>query len=287
MGAARRTRRSCSRGCSTTPSREHRPEARWLRGGFWRNFQVKYREINDLHKQMLRTSRKVAAMPEGPGGRRARPPPPRPVQRLLLARAVRRDLHLAHAPRHLRAPDRRGGRGRPRCSGRPTRRRCGPRHGRPRRGAARRRGPGRDGQAVRGRRDRRLGHPRRPPRARGRAPAPARGLPRDAARPRGERRPPAPGRRPTRATAATAASIHDIVMVKEEGLAGRLHYDDHERRSGLVRFLAPTTRRPRRSRPPPRRSSATSATASGRSTTSRRARSRCRATGRRSASGSR
>ena len=31
-----------------------RPEARWLRGGFWRNFQVKYREINDLHKQMLR-----------------------------------------------------------------------------------------------------------------------------------------------------------------------------------------------------------------------------------------
>ena len=28
-------------------------------------------------------------------------------------------------------------------------------------------------------------------------------------------------------------------MVKEEGLAARLHYDDHERRSGLVRFLAP------------------------------------------------
>src|SRR6185369_12551918 len=42
------------------------PEARWLRGGFWRNFQVKYREINDLHKQMLRTSEKVAAMPAGP-----------------------------------------------------------------------------------------------------------------------------------------------------------------------------------------------------------------------------
>ena len=42
------------------------PEARYLRGGFWRNFQVKYREINDLHKQMLRTSAKVAAMPDGP-----------------------------------------------------------------------------------------------------------------------------------------------------------------------------------------------------------------------------
>jgi alpha-amylase len=44
---------------------EHLPEARYLRGGFWRNFQVKYREINDLHKQMLRTSAKVATMPDG------------------------------------------------------------------------------------------------------------------------------------------------------------------------------------------------------------------------------
>jgi alpha-amylase len=43
-----------------------RREARWLRGAFWRNFQVKYREINDLHKQMLRTSDKVAAMTPGP-----------------------------------------------------------------------------------------------------------------------------------------------------------------------------------------------------------------------------
>jgi alpha-amylase len=43
-----------------------RPEARWLRGAFWRNFQIKYREINDLHKQMLRTSDKVDAMGPGP-----------------------------------------------------------------------------------------------------------------------------------------------------------------------------------------------------------------------------
>ena len=42
------------------------PWARWLRGGFWRNFQVKYREINDLPKQMLRVSRKAAAMADGP-----------------------------------------------------------------------------------------------------------------------------------------------------------------------------------------------------------------------------
>jgi 4-alpha-glucanotransferase len=41
------------------------PERRFLRGGFWRNFQVRYREINDLHKQMLRASAKVAAMSDG------------------------------------------------------------------------------------------------------------------------------------------------------------------------------------------------------------------------------
>jgi hypothetical protein len=35
---------------------EGRPEARWLRGAIWRNFQVKYREVNDIHKQMLRAS---------------------------------------------------------------------------------------------------------------------------------------------------------------------------------------------------------------------------------------
>ena len=42
-----------------------RPVARWLRGAFWRNFQVRYREINDMHKQMLRTSEAVDAMPPG------------------------------------------------------------------------------------------------------------------------------------------------------------------------------------------------------------------------------
>src|SRR4030095_10642502 len=39
---------------------------RWLRGAFWRNYQVKYREVNDLHKQMLRASAKVEAMDDGP-----------------------------------------------------------------------------------------------------------------------------------------------------------------------------------------------------------------------------
>jgi alpha-amylase len=45
---------------------DHRPEARWLRGAIWRNFQVRYREINDIHKQMLATSELVDAMPPGP-----------------------------------------------------------------------------------------------------------------------------------------------------------------------------------------------------------------------------
>jgi alpha-amylase len=42
------------------------PEKGYLRGGFWRNFQARYREINDLHKQMLRVSAKVDRMPPGP-----------------------------------------------------------------------------------------------------------------------------------------------------------------------------------------------------------------------------
>jgi hypothetical protein len=42
------------------------PEARWLRGASWRSFQVKYREVNDLHKRMLRTSALVDALPDGP-----------------------------------------------------------------------------------------------------------------------------------------------------------------------------------------------------------------------------
>jgi alpha-amylase len=42
-------------------------------------------------------------------------------------------------------------------------------------------------------------------------------------------------------TGSAPSSIHELVMVKEPGLADRLHYDDHERRSALVRFLDPAT----------------------------------------------
>ena len=47
------------------------PEARFLRGGLWRNFQARYREINELHKQMLRVSEAVAGMPAGAARERA------------------------------------------------------------------------------------------------------------------------------------------------------------------------------------------------------------------------
>jgi len=41
---------------------ESRPEiARWMRGGFWRSFMMKYPEINRLHKRMLRAHAKVHA----------------------------------------------------------------------------------------------------------------------------------------------------------------------------------------------------------------------------------
>ena len=110
-----------------------------------------------------------------------------------------------------------------------------------------------------------------------RGPAPtARGLPRDAPRARGE----GPRRccRPADEGGAPS-SIHDLVMVKEEGLSRRLFYDDHERRSALVRFLDAGRdargRGPRRGR----RARATSATGRSGSTTSSRARSRCRARG--------
>ena len=76
--------------------------------------------------------------------------------------------------------------------------------------------------------------------ARGHAP-PARGLPRDAPRPRGE--PGAGGDTAGDGRRGAPASIHDIVRVKEPGLAARLHYDAYERRSGLVRSWRPHRRR--------------------------------------------
>jgi alpha-amylase len=46
------------------------PALRFLRGGFWRQFLVKYPEVNTMHKKMLRVSEKVWRMT--PGRRRLR-----------------------------------------------------------------------------------------------------------------------------------------------------------------------------------------------------------------------
>lgn len=47
------------------------PVLPFLRGATWRAFQTRYREANDLHKQMLRTSRRVHTMADGPDRERA------------------------------------------------------------------------------------------------------------------------------------------------------------------------------------------------------------------------
>ncbi len=43
----------------------------YMRGGLWRNFMVKYDEVNQLHKKSLWVSRKVHAMIEGPAKEKA------------------------------------------------------------------------------------------------------------------------------------------------------------------------------------------------------------------------
>ncbi|MEP7290071.1 MAG: alpha-amylase/4-alpha-glucanotransferase domain-containing protein [Chloroflexota bacterium] len=51
---------------SRTLAAEHRTDiTRFLRGGLWRNFMVKYDEINHMHKRMLMVSEKVHAMRRG------------------------------------------------------------------------------------------------------------------------------------------------------------------------------------------------------------------------------
>ncbi|MDR7467298.1 MAG: DUF1926 domain-containing protein [Armatimonadota bacterium] len=50
---------------------ERHPALRFVRGGFWRQFLVKYPEVNTLHKKMLRVSEKVWRIPPGRRRRRA------------------------------------------------------------------------------------------------------------------------------------------------------------------------------------------------------------------------
>ena len=244
---------------------ERRPEVRWLRGAIWRNFQVKYREVNDLHKQMLRASDLV----DGDAGRavprrRPRPPLRRPVERLLLARAVRRDLPAGSPGGGTTPPDPGGGPG----AGRAGRGRSSP--GRwsiststapPRscsRPTARSSALKPDEGAGIGRWDlRAAAFPlaavmRRRPEAYHEK-LRAHDRPTAASDERGGRR----RRVPRIRSGDRPASIHDIVTTKQAGLSELLHYDAYERRSGLVRVLPARDRAARPSPTDPRRTSST------------------------------
>ena len=230
---------------------EKRPEARWLRGGFWRNFQVKYREINDLHKQMLRTSRKVAAMTEGPARTAALDHLHRGQSNDCYWHGLFGGIYISHMRlatyEHLiaaeDAADRALGTQRVAETARP-------RHGRAPRGVPRRPGPGRHGHAGGRRRHRLVGRAWR----RGtRSPPPSAAAPRRTTRPSAptRRRAPATTRRPP--TAAHPPRSTTSSWSRRRGCRGRLFYDDHERRSALVRFLAPDeTPRGGGARPPTR-----------------------------------
>jgi alpha-amylase len=51
---------------------QHREDVlRYLRGSVWRNFMIKYDEVNHMHKRMVMVAEKVHAMPEGPDKDRA------------------------------------------------------------------------------------------------------------------------------------------------------------------------------------------------------------------------
>ena len=174
-----------------------RPEARWLRGAFWRNFQVKYREINDLHKQMLRTSDKVEAMTPGPARDGALDHLYQGQSNDCYWHGLFGGIYISHMRlatyEHLIAAEDLADAAHGVLDSTESAR---PGHGRPRRGPARDTRAGRHGGSRRGRRDRRLGHPAGPPRGDRRAAAAAGGVPRDAA----------PTRSPTRRHVPTTAS---------------------------------------------------------------------------------
>ncbi len=232
---------------------ERRPEARWLRGGFWRNFQVKYREINDLHKQMLRASAKVATMPDGPDREAALDHLHRGQSNDCYWHGLFGGIYISHMRlatcEHLIAAEDLADRalgmlraaelrdldldGRPEVylaepgqvvAVKPTE------------------GGGVGAWDIRAARHALGSVLRRRPEAyheKLRAQAAARGRGPEVAGDDGAAGDDATGTGAGGEDGAT--SIHELMATKEEGLAGRLVYDDHERRSGLVRFLAPDT----------------------------------------------
>ena len=222
---------------------EGRPEARWLRGAFWRNFQVKYREINDLHKQMLRTSDKVDAMPPGLVRSAALDHLYRGQSNDCYWHGLFGGIYISHMRlatyEHLIAAEDLADSS------------TGQLHVIERRDLdmdgledARLAGPGQvvtvdlaDGAGIGGWDIRPVRHAlaavlrRRPEAYHETLRA------HEAALVAADEVRPDPHDAPEAQTSALS-SIHDLVMTREAGLVDQLHYDRYERRSGLVRFLA-------------------------------------------------
>jgi hypothetical protein len=219
----------------------HRPEARWLRGAFWRNFQVRYREINDMHKQMLRTSEAVDAMPPGDERERALDHLYQGQSNDTYWHGLFGGIYIGHMRlatwEHLIAAEDLA----ETASGRL--------HEAERLDLdldgydeVRLAGPGQvvsidlaEGAGISGWDVRPVRHAlcavmRRRPEA-------YHTILREHSA-RGDDAEPAA---PAADDGSGVTSIHDRFMVKEPGLAAMLHYDAYERRSGLVRFLAPGT----------------------------------------------
>ncbi|HET9051014.1 MAG TPA: alpha-amylase/4-alpha-glucanotransferase domain-containing protein, partial [Candidatus Dormibacteraeota bacterium] len=236
------------------------PEARWLRGAFWRNFQVRYREINDLHKQMLRTSELVDRMPEGPARDSARDHLHRGQSNDCYWHGLFGGIYIAHMRAatlsHLIAAEEAADQ----ALGSLVGARLGDLDldGRDELRLATAgqvvnvkldEGGGIGSWDLRGARHALTGVLRRRPEAyhetlrRHEAAAAAQeaaaaheaATARDAATAR-HAAPPDDG--PADVGGGAPASIHDIVQVKEAGLADHLIYDGYERRSGLVRILS-------------------------------------------------
>ncbi|HUO49490.1 MAG TPA: alpha-amylase/4-alpha-glucanotransferase domain-containing protein, partial [Acidimicrobiales bacterium] len=220
---------------------ERKPDARWLRGGFWRNFQVKYREINDLHKQMLRTSAKVGRMADGPAKTAAQDHLHRGQSNDCYWHGLFGGIYISHMRlatlEHLIAAEDVADAA-----------------------LGSQRAAGFADLDMDGRAEVLLAEPGQvvavKPNEGGGIGAWDLRAARHALAAVLRRRPEAyhetlrahdaAASAPASATAVDGgegqpASIHDIVMTKEAGLSGHLHYDDHERRSALVRFLDPAT----------------------------------------------
>jgi alpha-amylase len=213
-------------------------EARFLRGGFWRNFQVRYREIDDLHKQMLRISEKVAAMPEGPAKSRAVDHLQRGQSNDCYWHGLFGGIYIVHMRMatlgHLVAAEDLTDAAAAAATGAADTAALADwdLDGRPEALLASPaqvlsvdldEGAGIGSWDLRASRVALLAVMRRRPEAYHARLIAASSSDADAA----------PG------AAGSTTSIHELVAVKEDGLAALLHYDGHERRGGLVRLLEP------------------------------------------------